>query len=439
MNVFEHKTSDRVTLIDIYLSIGIFIIFVPYVYYRVGGIPSIIIALIWFEMTGKKNFHFITLDRYAKKTLFWILIWVLYISYRQFTCDGIETDAFAQMSIQTLIWSYLFWFIAQYYIGNNQLNRFKFITLVALCGFMISATIQFQALLINPYFSRSITGMAGATSSNRAIAEEAYKLGVGGFDILYAIILLSVPIIFTFLKSKPPIRYLFLVAGLLLMAAGFQATYTIGTLSMILAFLIILLFHQRIMRPVNFLIASVLLILFFQVEIRDSLVSLLNYILQIVSLNAEYAGKIQAIQNGLTYLSLKEDTIRFDQYGESIDGFLKNPLFGDISGLCGGHSAILDSLARFGLIGTIPWIMIIFYFTKQTNQSVYKNDLNKIMLGNIFLIPWIFTLFFNPTIGRTVYASFFLIIPGLSLFIKENIEIVPFVVEKKVVAPLPRL
>jgi O-antigen ligase len=155
---------------------------------------------------------------------------------------------------------------------------------------------------------------------------------------------------------------------------------------------------------------------------RGVLADALDIVLRSTDLNWEYVQKIKIMQEALQTGTVSGGTRRFDLYAESIAGFLQNPLFGNVSGLCGGHSAILDSLARFGAIGTIPWLMVIYCVYRQMRQTLYPSNPNGVALGAVFLIPWIFTMVVDPSIGRRVYAAYFIILPGLSLFLIEGMQ-----------------
>jgi O-antigen ligase len=206
------------------------------------------------------------------------------------------------------------------------------------------------------------------------------------------------------------------------MLTGIQASYIIGTSAMVLAFFLLIIFEQKIFKPWTLIFLMIVILAIFQSDFINLVAYLLEQIVKVMNLNSEYETKIEFIKSTLLTSSIavgSDFSNRLDLYLESIKGFFDNPLFGSLLGSCGGHSTLLDSLARFGMLGTFPWIMIIYYFNRQMNSSVYKNNITRKALNYIFLIPWVCTLGLDPATGRMIYASFFLIIPGLSLFIND--------------------
>ena len=51
---------------------------------------------------------------------------------------------------------------------------------------------------------------------------------------------------------------------------------------------------------------------------------------------------------------------RMDLYVYSLDTFLAHPFFGDVLGKNGGHNYFLDRLAKYGIVGMIPFFAMIF-------------------------------------------------------------------------------
>lgn len=110
---------------------------------------------------------------------------------------------------------------------------------------------------------------------------------------------------------------------------------------------------------------------------------------------------------------------RSEDYLLSIKTFLKNPLFGvgmiyssDII-FVGMHSEIFDFMARYGLIGGILFVSLLkYYFHLQNNtkQSEYKTIIVIIVLYSLF----------NPCISKETGIIFFIILPCLTDFYKQE-------------------
>lgn len=79
--------------------------------------------------------------------------------------------------------------------------------------------------------------------------------------------------------------------------------------------------------------------------------------------------------------------IRISLLTGTISTFLSHPLFGDINGQYGGHNFFLDLLAKYGIIGSLPFYMMIFSQCKFIFSSIpdrAKNIFRLIIIGFVF-------------------------------------------------------
>ena len=100
---------------------------------------------------------------------------------------------------------------------------------------------------------------------------------------------------------------------------------------------------------------------------------------------------------------------------ESLKEFSESPFIG--GGNSGGHHFWLDNLAKFGYLGTIPFILSFFY--------VFKIVKNQLVNPYLKVLYFHFTIIFiligiNKNIILTMPATIFFIIPFMLKYIDKN-------------------
>jgi O-antigen ligase len=92
-----------------------------------------------------------------------------------------------------------------------------------------------------------------------------------------------------------------------------------------------------------------------------------------------------------------------------INEFSKSPIIG--GGESTGHVFWLDRLSMYGLIGIIPWILIITYQIKFNLKNLNKEFKFYYLIS---IIAFIALGFMKNMSGKEIFMSIFLIIPGLN-------------------------
>lgn len=73
----------------------------------------------------------------------------------------------------------------------------------------------------------------------------------------------------------------------------------------------------------------------------------------------ERFSSMAAVVNGEELDETSDVSVRWALIGLSVKAFISNPLFGNCAAEIGGHNFFLDSLARYGIIGCIPFFLLI--------------------------------------------------------------------------------
>lgn len=100
-------------------------------------------------------------------------------------------------------------------------------------------------------------------------------------------------------------------------------------------------------------------------------------------------------------------TSRADHHAASIDSFWSNPILG--GDIAGGHSKILDVFGTMGILGGIPFLLVVWSSLKQNLSVVYDNYI-KTFLYVSYLIAFIY-LYQKGIFGATGWLFMTVIVP----------------------------
>lgn len=185
--------------------------------------------------------------------------------------------------------------------------------------------------------------------------------GIGGYGMIYSLVFYNIILLYILL-NKGKKRILTAVNYILSLVTIIMAGYSIALIAVLLGSIIVLFIREKRVERIILVIfvAGILYALFlmFQTEIFNGLLSLAD--------GTMYEQKIKDIINSFTEASaqgtLESRTILY-QY--SWETFLKNPFVGSAFSeklMFGGHSFFLDTFAKFGLIGGIPFLYLLLYY-----------------------------------------------------------------------------
>ena len=222
----------------------------------------------------------------------------------------------------------------------------------------------------------------------------------------------------------------------LLSLAVYETKSTITTLALACGFGTAVLFRLCGIKTIKrlglahlfFLIIIVLLVMLFFLYKED----IGAYILRKTSYSDDIFGiRMREIgvflsQNQSMQTGTADMTNRFERIMSSWDIFLQNPLFGVTYKYganafvlsyfnIGGHGEFVDILAKFGLLGGIPYLLI-FVFSLLKERRMQKNK-----IGFGYLMAFAVMFFFNPFISYQSITIIFFVLPAVTkLFNSED-------------------
>ena len=239
------------------------------------------------------------------------------------------------------------------------------------------------------------------------------KLGIGGYDFIYCLSLLS-PVLLISLKVTNGIKRIIIAIALALsifysVICGLAITIIITLFGFALYFLL----GIKNVRTRRFIIISlVLMSTFIFLFGADILVSFFSW-LSSISNNTIIKDKAYDIILLLKGVSEQHGTIsgRITRYNISIETFFDSPIWGgflfDSNAKFGGHSTILDYCALTGLIGVGSYIAIIINIYKKA-ASILRTKLAKYVLWEVFFMYSLLVATKNVGYASIVWTVFLL-------------------------------
>ena len=226
------------------------------------------------------------------------------------------------------------------------------------------------------------------------------------------------PIIFLHYKkernTKNRYKYLFLIS----IVYFFILKTSFGTATIFSTIILLLCAITSDNKKTNFwryTTIGILALPFFSIDFIVMLVS---------SIIPFFEGTIMVDKFNDIILSLTTDTRvgqidnRGNLYDMSWNAFLESPIWGG-KGEVGGHAMMLDFLGWFGLLGTIPLLLFLYYILKNAYSKIQKN----LRIFYLFSILPFFIL--SIVKGTSSFAQLFTIsvlIPGMLIILQNKHE-----------------
>lgn len=253
-----------------------------------------------------------------------------------------------------------------YYIltTDDQKNK-RLIIFASFLVILVDTIGTLVMYIVNSDIVRFVQGFANDGDNESTLA--FYRYGLVEYDVLHGLPVLVPPLVMWLKQNSTSFAWkLFAWGGLfliiLILYIGDATTpFLLALFALVLSILIVLNNHKRsVRRLATITIISLPFLLF-----GDSLkMGMLNTAYNVT--DGELREKIDDMRDMQKSGEMEGDVdVRYGLYQESFDLFLSNPLIGsDDQDELGGHSAFLDRLAAFGLLGVIPWLMAFFSIVK---------------------------------------------------------------------------
>lgn len=291
-------------------------------------------------------------------------IYFLSIVYHGFSNFAMEMYGLLQLVLYPMLALYL-----MQHAGEKALKR-----MLIFIGLSYVAT-AITTYIGNQMFPLASRQLAAIFQSDEVYMYDVYmKMNIGGFNFIYALVLLTPAVIFLIRSKNIP----FLVGILLLVLFGATviiSEYTTALLSFLLI-LLSLLFLRKDFGGKQ--IGLLMTVAFIVVIVFDQL--LFPQLTQLTGLFGSEAidARLTEMSDFSTSGGASEGDLgsRINLYGISLNSFIQSPLWGSPNAKFGGHSYVFDNLARYGLLGLLGMIwmyrqMYRLYYKPLKNADFY--------------------------------------------------------------------
>lgn len=259
-----------------------------------------------------------------------------------------------------VIWGYsvllaLLPVVIGYFVTQYRIYNVPFYSHAIVFMMLATAITTSFGLIRFPYAARVL---ATISSSQDATAITYNWYNIGGYEYIYSLVLLY-PILIMAYKQRR-VNLIFTIVGtVLIFATTILSEYTTALLLLLISSSLFLV--KRDLRKkdvVILLLIAILFVAFF----NDYVSQFLSYIGTLTG-SETMSERLNALAGGQAGLEASESN-RIFLYQKSMNTFLSHPLLGTFlsgGGGLGGHSFVLDTLGKYGLIGAA---LLFFMYRK---------------------------------------------------------------------------
>lgn len=265
--------------------------------------------------------------------------------------------------------------------------------------------------------SRVLAGNAEALGAEAAADAAALtSAGVMGYGFVHAVPFMGLGLVAVWKNARTVyFRNVAVLLNLVLFAMVFRSGFSTAILmyATFLLFAMIGSRHVKVTALVGGMLLAVLVVLWKTGVVLAFLLAIKPYLGE-----SAFTHKIDALEEsrkdvqGSSYING-----RWELYDISWNSFLEHPVFGNSKAQTGGHSAMLDSLARIGLFGTIVGLLPFVWAYRFALKSMPKANRWYLHIG------WVGLLIFHFLKASAMTAQAYtclVVLPVLLLWREED-------------------
>lgn len=331
------------------------------------------------------------------------LCYCIFVFFFSFLQHGLSTTIGALLSQITFFVGILITFVvAEISENKGAIKLLFYMTLIV----WLYENIQLIILcLSNPNIGRMISAHSADYTIVSSIGS---PYGIAEGSSLIAIILFKFAIDKDY-YIKPLFRLALLIVVLIFATAVYQTQSTITSIIMMLFLGIALImnitrgnYSRRVKRVLLLCLAIALSVFLFRERIGYFLISKFSNYGSVFNIRMYEIGRFAA-----GYSSSNDMQARVDLFTQSWQSIWKHPIFGNLyngGSISGEHCHVLDVVSDYGLLGSIPYLLIFVYFQKILKQRLENYDF-------FIWLPVVIMSFSNPLRIYQTFFSIFYICP----------------------------
>ena len=299
--------------------------------------------------------------------------------------------------------------VLTYFRLEQDYEGFALIIKWTLLFIFVSAIMSIITAYINPLYARDLTGISAFSESERVKILGYTKYGGGNYSFASALVCLFPMLIYLYKSNDNSIfkKYQILLMGIIFFYALIKMQIVANILVAFIIIILSLLGRKSLKKSIGIYIILLILI----VVIPSHIYAELFYnVANIFDTNSEIYFKLNEMGTFfITGGTVENNAIsgRYARYPLLMQSFLSNPLWGGKE--WNGHLFWMNKLAVYGLLGTLPFIYIIYYYVKK-NIKYFDDEFSFYFLLSIFSIIGLGLM--KALMGRELWYTFFIILPG---------------------------
>lgn len=301
---------------------------------------------------------------FANKTFYWfciyaaVLIIYLYAGKRLPIGIGTVADSYKILIEFAFVLPSVSIFSVLMYLDDKELMR-KFIIW---CVVFLFASFIVEYPLIRQYQS-----LREVWSDSKA--DETQVLGLPGYSLMHAYTLFLPTLCFMVRSSSGKMKILSIL-GLIVSCFIVYSTYvTTSLVIMIFVLIISFVYKDNVSSLFYVVIIGIIVYVLYRAGFFISMIDWIMPWFEGTSVEPKLLDfKLSMMIGETTGASI---TGRQDLHGISWDSFFQNPLIG--SSRVGGHSSLIDRFGGMGIVGGVPFLMIIFSFVFRMKKKYHTH------------------------------------------------------------------
>lgn len=377
--------------------------------------PLLTMWILFSFLTSTKGFikTFILPDIKSYSVYLWILIYSIFYLTGYMKAEGIENYLlnYARFGFSILL--------LNYYIEANDYIAIRRLTFFSIGCIVFTCIITLNTLFVNPMAARVLA------TGREELTQGLTGMGIGSYGFIYGVVFVAIAV-FGSLKSGliRKRKFIFAVLLALFVFTIFKASFMFAILILIITSVLLLL---NVKNTPNFIIATLVLLgLFFILSpaIHNVFVFLGDTV-KSEALSQRFYEMAYLLKYGNLEGTLNS-AARLDLYALSFKSFLSSPIIGvvgpygfgtSVFGI-GGHSAFLDELARYGILGS-GFLFVALISNVRFVHRRFKDSKQKTVyycsMSAFFILGMINTLLFVPV---AIMAYF--VVPGIICTVSKH-------------------
>ena len=417
---------------------------IPWLSFRIRIIYVFALMLFWLVLNFSSVLSAVAShsSRSFRVVLFWFLVYNFLNNLYALLGFG---DFSTYNEVSFTIVQLLYFMIAHHLLIFNRYKELKFLTFWIFLGLILAGLMSARGMGTEGLEgARSFVGTGAKELSAERIDTmiQSAMIGLGDYRYVYMCAWVFGMMLFAFVMVKTYILKIMTLGigiscAISVKMGGLGTPVIIMGVSLIMFAVWYLFKSRRLLKIMGYSLIVLISLYFVAPIVYRPLVYPLRYIAENMD-----DGSVKKRVEMLADAFLGDDNYAVERTRLQLiswETFCQYPIFGEgmyhfeygkaPKNKIGGHSLVLDRLAKSGIIGFLPFIMFLYYLGKyyeNVSRSRFRKDW--LAIPTMFIGLYVFSSIANPTFG--IPNVVYIIIPGLAYIIavsrRDFISVMPY-------------